>query len=433
MKFGLIGEHLPHSFSKDIHSLIGRFDKNEYDYAIKELRPDEVGSFLDKKDFCGINVTIPYKETVIPYLYEIDKVAKDIGAVNTAVNRGGKLFGYNTDYYGLRDLIIHTGIDLGGKKVLILGTGGTSKTARYVCRDLGADRIVVVSRSKSGPDNTDISCEFCTYETAYSDHTDADVIINTTPVGMYPKTGVSAIDISAFDGLSGAIDVIYNPLNTEFVLDCKKRGIKCAGGLYMLVTQAVYAYAFFFGKEPEDLDLESIIGKVYGEIYKDKLNVVLTGMPGSGKSTVGRILSENFNKEFVDTDDLIIKRDGRQITDIFSLDGEPFFRDLESNVIKEISQSGGHIIATGGGAILRPENVDALRSNGIIVFIDRPLEALIPTSDRPTASDVDMLKKRYEERYDTYCNTCDIHIDADADINEVSHRILDRFYDIIYV
>ena len=311
MQYGLIGRHLPHSFSGIIHGLIGRYTSDNYEYNIHELEPEELDDFLVSKDFKGINVTIPYKEKVIPYLDYIDDAAKAIGAVNTIVNKDGKLYGYNTDYYGLRDLVIHTGIDLNGKKVTILGTGGTSKTARYVCKSLGAGSIVIVSRSKpdSDTDNTDSLYSYCTYEEVYDKHSDTDVIINTTPVGMYPNAGSSAVDINRFNRLCGVIDVIYNPLKTSLILDALDMNIPCNGGLRMLVTQAVYAYKLFMGKSVEDADIPDIICKVYKEVYADKLNIVLIGMPGCGKSTVGRRLNEVCNKELVDTDALIVDKE----------------------------------------------------------------------------------------------------------------------------
>lgn len=416
MQYGLIGQHLPHSFSGTIHGLIGRYTSDEYEYNIHELEPEELDGFLLSKDFKGINVTIPYKEKVIPYLDYIDDAAKSIGAVNTIVNKDGKLFGYNTDYYGLRDLIIHTGIELRDKKVTILGTGGTSKTARYVCKSLGAGSIVIVSRSKPKAEGV---CEYIysTYDEIYSKHSDTDVIINTTPVGMYPKAGASAVDINKFNNLSGVIDVIYNPLKTSLILDAEEANIPCNGGLRMLVTQAVYAYKLFMGKSVEDSDITDIISKVYRDVYADKLNIVLIGMPGCGKSTVGKRLVTTCNKILVDTDALIVDIEGRQITDIFADKGEEYFRDIESNVIDEVSVTGGKIISTGGGAILRKDNVRALRSNGILIFLDRPLGDLIPTADRPLSSDIDSLKKRFEERYDIYTSAADIRV-TDTDVTE---------------
>ena len=431
MQYGLIGEHLPHSFSKVIHGLIAKhegLDAKDYQYELKELSPGELPAFMKAKAFKGINVTIPYKEKVIPYLDYTDEAALKIGAVNTIVNKDGRLYGYNTDCYGLRDLITGTGTDLNGKKVLILGTGGTSKTARYVCNALKAKQIIVVSRGMGHGQNeshTDAHApSVVTYDEAYELHGDADVIINTTPVGMFPKAGMSPVDLSRFDRLECVIDVIYNPLRTSLILDAKERGLKCAGGLRMLVTQAVYAYRLF-----KDMDLSGqprineLTDIIYEHIYSEKRNIVLTGMPGSGKTTIGKLLAGELYKRYVDTDDLITEREGRQISDIFAKDGEEYFRGIESGVIEDISADNGLVIATGGGAILKESNIRALKSNGTIIFIDRPLEDIRPTDDRPLSSDADMLCKRYNERYDIYCATCDIRVANTGSIEDTLNRI----------
>ena len=393
MKYGCIGEHLPHSFSKIIHARL-----ESRDYVLCELAPNEVGAFLQKHDFCGINVTIPYKQTVMPYLDVIDDTAKRIGAVNTIVNRDGKLYGYNTDFGGMRAMILREGIDLTDKKVLILGTGGTSKTARAVAQSLGAREIVVVSRSaKDGA---------ITYEAAYELHGDADAIINTTPVGMYPKTDAVPADMNRFSNLSAVVDAIYNPLRSELILWAKARGIKAVGGLYMLVAQAVLASSLFTGMTygSETMD------KVFGDVFSEKENIVLVGMPGSGKSTVGDLLSKALNRSLIDTDAYIVEKSGMVIPDIFAKYGEAHFRQLEHEAIAEISAKSGCVIATGGGAVLDPSNVHALRKNGRIYFLDRPLEELLPTDDRPLANSAEAIRTRYRERYDIYCSSCDVHI-----------------------
>ena len=426
MQYGLIGEHLPHSFSKEIHMLIGAYEKNEYTYDITELRPDEIDAFMKKKDFKGINVTIPYKQAVIPYLDHIDDAAKEIGAVNTIVNKDGVLYGYNTDHYGLRDLITNAGISIEDKKVLILGTGGTSKTAAYVCKTLNAASIHIVSRTKK--DDSVI-----TYEEAYDSHSDADVIINTTPVGMYPKAEDVPVDIDRFLSLSGVVDVIYNPLRTRLVLYAADKGINSCCGLRMLVTQAVYAYMLFNGIDKKQLgslneaaSICNIADKVYQRVYCDKLNIAITGMPGCGKSTVGKRLATILDKRLVDTDALIVDKEKRQITEIFAKEGEEYFRDIESEVISEVSKGNDLIISTGGGAVLRKDNILSLKSNGLVIFIDRPLEKLIPTDDRPTALNVDMLKRRYDERYNIYCSECDIKVDNDLTIDDVVDTVIKK-------
>lgn len=410
MKYGLIGERLGHSFSKIIHERLG-----DYKYELLELKRDEVATYIQGRDFLGINVTIPYKETVIPYLDYIDEAAREIGAVNTVVNRDGKLYGYNTDFYGMRALIERCGIEIAGKKAVILGTGGTQKTAKAVLTAMGAGEILVTSRRKS--EGT------ITYDELYSEHSDAEIIINTTPVGMYPNAGVSAVDVSKFDKLGGVVDAVYNPLSTELVLSARERGIKAEGGLYMLVAQAVRAAEIFLDKKYP----RQIIEKIYRGLCQEKENIVLIGMPSSGKSSVGKRLGELLGRELLDTDTLIRENVGREIPDIFKEEGEEKFRDYESDAIRSASARGGIIIATGGGAILRAQNVRSLKSNGRLYFIDRPLEMLIPTSDRPLSSSREAIEKRYKERYPIYTAVCDEHIDGGGTVDEVAERILEVY------
>ena len=405
MDYGLIGERLPHSFSKEIHEKIA-----DYHYSLKELKPDEVKDFILSKNFKAINVTIPYKQAVIPLLDEISPEA--IGAVNTIVNRGGVLCGYNTDFGGMRALIERTEVELKYKKALILGTGGTSKTAAAVCERLGAKAILRVSRS--GREGS------ITYEQAYADHSDADVIINTTPCGMYPDIFACPIDPDRFPNLSGVIDAVYNPLCTTLILRAKERGINAAGGLYMLVAQAVLAAQHFMDKE---LETVALTNRIYNEIYFSKRNIALSGMPGSGKSTVGRIIAEQLDRELIDTDALITERAG-EITKIFSEHGEAYFRDLETAVIREISSRSGKVISLGGGAILRRENVDALRHNGEIFFIDRSPDFLIPTDDRPLADEKEKIMRLYDARIDRYMSTADYIIDGDCDPDDVADSVI---------
>lgn len=406
MKYGLIGKKLGHSFSKPIHEKIAG-----YTYEIKEIAENDLASFMRAEEFCGINVTIPYKSAVIPYLDYIDPVAEKIGAVNTVVNREGKLYGYNTDFGGMKMLIEKSGFDYKGKKVLILGTGGTSKTANAVAAFLGAEQIVTVGRSSE-----------VNYDNVAFLHADADYIINTTPCGMYPDTDEAAVDVSLFKNLNGVTDVVYNPLKTKLYLDCEKQGISCSCGLYMLVAQAVLASQLFSGK---DLDVKNITDEVYGGILNEKRNIVLVGMPGSGKSTVGKALSEALGKAFVDTDELI-KDEYGSISDIFSEKGELFFRNVESVAVKSVSVKNGLVIATGGGTVLRQENVENLKKNGIVFFLDRPLEDIKPTSDRPLSRDFEDLKKRYEERYDIYLSSCDEKINIDGSVENAVNRILEK-------
>ncbi|MBO5089389.1 MAG: shikimate dehydrogenase [Clostridia bacterium] len=404
MKYGLIGEKLGHSFSKVVHSKIA-----DYDYDLFEIAKADLDAFMQKRDFCGINVTIPYKTAVIPYLDEISAEAKSIGAVNTIVNKNGKLYGYNTDFFGLKGLIEHNNIEIKDKTVLILGSGGTSKTANAVCKNLGAGAVYTVSRQ--GGEG------LITYNEA--EKIDAEVIINTTPCGMYPNINVKPIDLDLFPNLQAVVDVIYNPLKTQLVLSAESRGIKAVGGLYMLYMQAVKAAEIFLEKE--------IKTNAFNEILKEKQNIVLVGMPSCGKTTFGKMLASEFKKQFVDTDEEIVKLANMSIPEIFDKFGEEHFRNLEAKVIVELSAKQGLVIATGGGAILRRENIEALKQNGKLIFIDRPLDLLITTNDRPLSSSHELLEKRYYERYATYCLSCDVRINADGDINTNLKRIKEGF------
>lgn len=399
-RFGCIGKKLTHSFSKELHALLA-----DYEYNLIELNEEDVGAFLEKRDFKAINVTIPYKQTVIPFLDEVSEIAQKIGAVNTIVNKNGKLLGLNTDYFGMMALISKTGLDLKDKKVLILGTGGTSRCARVVAKDLGASEVLVVSRQKTEG--------VITYVEAVKNHTDIAVIINTTPVGMFPEPQNTPIDISAFEKLEGVIDAIYNPLCSRLVLDALERGLKASGGLYMLVAQAVVAVESFLdvsiSKEKTD--------EVYTKILKAKENIVLTGMPGSGKSTVGRLIKiDGFS--FVDTDSEIEKLVGCSVKDLISEKGEEYFRDIESRVLADLSLKTGLVIATGGGAVLRKENVRALKQNGKIYCLDAPLSRLCATETRPLSDSKEKLEKLYNERKEIYKTTADIIVpDLDATLS----------------
>lgn len=389
-KYGCIGKKLTHSFSKEIHAKLA-----DYAYDLIELAEEEIAPFFEKKDFAAINVTIPYKQTVIPYLDSISEVAERIGAVNTIVNKDGKLCGYNTDYYGMKALIERIGIDLTGKKVLVLGTGGTSKTARVVAADLGAAEILTVSRRKTD--------HYITYEEAVQEHADANVIINTTPSGMYPDCESRPIDITEFTQLIGVVDVVYNPLCTNLVLDAKQRGIKAEGGLYMLIMQAVVAVERFL----DTRIAKEVADRVFASIFASKENVVLTGMPGSGKSTVGKCINiEGF--EFVDTDEEIEKRCGCSIKELIQEKGEAYFRALETEVIREVSSMNCRIISTGGGAVLKEENVRALKRNGKLYFLNADLSRLQATDSRPLSDTQEKLARLYTERMSLYTGTADV-------------------------
>ena len=408
MRYGLIGCPLGHSFSKEIHESLKR-----YPYELKELQPDEVETFLHQKDFSGINVTIPYKQTVIPYLDQISDRAKAIGAVNTIVNRDGRLYGDNTDFDGMRLALTKAGILLRGKKVLILGTGGTSRTALAVARSLGAKEVFRVSRS--GKDGA------LTYEQVYTRHTDAGVIINTTPCGMYPNEDAIPIDLGRFQDLTGVFDAVYRPLRTKLVENARKAGIPADTGLYMLVAQALRAAELFTGEAFPS----SAIEEVYTKVLNEKRNLVLIGMPGVGKTRVGTRLSELLRRPFFDSDRVIIERIKMPIADYFAASGEQAFREIESEVLKELSRKNGVVISTGGGAVLKEENVLSLRANGLLLFLDRPVDELKTSSDRPLSSDLEKVRKLFEVRYPLYLAACDRHILSGRNANETAHMILE--------
>ncbi len=410
MQYGLIGEKLSHSFSKEIHESLA-----SYSYELCEIAKDDLAQFLQKREFSAINVTMPYKKEVIPHLDYISPIAKKLQAVNTIVNRGGKLYGYNTDYHGMRDLILRARIDIKGKKVLILGTGATSRTSALVCNDLGAREVIFVSRSKKEGS--------VTYAEAQTLNTDADIIINTTPVGMYPDSYSSPLDIEAFEKLSAIFDAVYNPLRTGIVLDARGNKMHGEAGLYMLVSQAVHALELFLDTELSNEKIDEIFEK----ILRSKENIVLVGMPSSGKTTVGKILAEQMERSFYDLDDEIETRIGCTIAEYFETHSEKDFRKIEAEITKEISMKNGVIIATGGGCVLKNENVRALRSNGRLYFIDRDVRRLTPTYSRPLARHPDDIENLYRARYDIYKNVCDVHIDGNLAPEQESEIIRKDF------
>ena len=412
MKYGCIGEHLGHSFSREIHARL-----SDYEYELCEVAKDKLSDFATRRDFIAINVTIPYKEMILPHIYELDEGARLIGAVNTVVNRDGRLYGYNTDFYGMTELIKHAKVDIKGKKVAILGTGGTAKTAFAVVTSLGAGEIVRVSRTARDG--------ICDYESLYTEHTDVEVIINTTPVGMYRDFDGVPVDISKFPALSGVIDAVYNPLRTKLVSDAQAKGIKAEGGLYMLVAQAVRASEIFLNKEYPSGTTE----RVFREMMEDKENIVLIGMPSSGKTTVARLLAKDTWREVIDTDERIVAEVGCPITEIFANEGEAKFREYEAQIIRGVAQDTGKIISTGGGAIVNPVNVERLKRNGKLYFIDRPLSELLPTADRPLSSTREAIEKRYHERYDLYLGYADVRIDATSDAQQVADSITEDFFE----
>lgn len=406
VEYGCIGEHLPHSFSKQIHDWLGL-----YRYDLKELDRDELRPFMLAREFRGINVTIPYKRDVIEYLDWISPRAEMIGAVNTIINREGRLFGYNTDFGGMEALIHRLGGKLHGRKVVILGTGGTSRTANAVAEHMGASEIIKVSRT--GREGA------VTYEEACDRHSDARFIINTTPSGMFPDVASTPIDLVGFQRLEGLIDAVYNPLSTVLVRRARSRGVKAEGGLYMLVAQAVIAAELFSGKKLDAGEID----RVFDEILAEKTNIVLTGMPGAGKSTVGRILARRLNRRLIDTDNEILRKTGMSPEVIIREQGETAFRDIESEVIADISALSGGVIATGGGAVLREKNVDALRGNGRLFFLDRDPDTIRPTRSRPLSDNREKLIKVYNERRPIYIGTADVRIASFEGPEETAREI----------
>lgn len=403
MRFGLLGRKLGHSYSPQIHALLG-----DYEYPLYEKDPEEIEEFLASNEFDGMNVTIPYKETVMPYMSQLSDTAKKIGSVNTVTRLpDGTLYGDNTDYYGFSYMLESAGFDVKDQKVIVLGNGGASKTAVCVCRDMGAKEVTVISR-RSDTDNYN----------NISKHSDADYIINTTPVGMYPNNGESPVDLGIFKQCKGVADLIYNPSKTQLLLDAQKLSIPAVNGLTMLCAQGVKA-AESFTKQKYDSNKATEITK---KLEQQMLNITLVGMPGCGKSTVAKELAKALGKEVIDTDDLIKTNEGREIPEIFRTEGEEYFRDAESLAVKQAGKQSGKIIATGGGAILREENKSALRQNSVVVFLKRDLSQL-DTDNRPL-SQGNSLAEMYKKRLPHYEAVCDITVEVAADKKETATRIM---------
>ena len=401
MKCGLLGRKLSHSYSPFIHSLLG-----EYDYDLFEAEPAELGSFISRTEISGFNVTIPYKKDIIPHLDELSDVAKKLGAVNTVVRRtDGRLVGHNTDYYGFRSLLEKSRIPVSGKKVLVLGSGGASNTVVHVLHELGANVVVI---SRSGEDN---------YRNIRR-HRDADVIVNTTPVGMYPNAGSSPVSLDDFDRLEGVVDIVYNPAKTKLLLEAESRGIPCINGSWMLVAQAKESAEWFTGKTIPD----SEISRVHRKLVMKMRNIVLVGMPGCGKTSVGAELSKRCGIPLIDSDAQIQAVTGKTIPQIFSQDGETVFRKLETQVLSDLGQRSGIILATGGGCLTIPENAPLLRQNGTVIWLRRQLDRL-PTDGRPLSQSTS-LQKLYEQRKHLYDRYSDIAVDNDGDIQDTVDTII---------
>lgn len=407
MQCGLLGRKLGHSYSPQIHNLLG-----DYSYVLFEKEPEELENFLKNGDFSGLNVTIPYKKEVIPYLSELSPTAQKMGCVNTVLRRSdGTLHGHNTDYFGFTSLVRHAGLSVAGKKVLVLGSGGASNTAVATLKDLGASPVVI---SRSGENN---------YGNLHL-HRDAAAIVNATPVGMYPNTGVSPIDLKLFHNLEGVLDVIYNPARTQLLLDAEKLGIPRENGLWMLVAQAKEAAEVFTGGKISD----EVIEKIYRELSHQMKNIVLIGMPGCGKSTIGALLAEKLGRTLADADEKIISLAGKSIPDIFAQDGEPTFRDWETKALTELGKQSGLVIATGGGCVTQKRNYPLLHQNGYLVWLERDCRVL-PTDGRPLSQAND-LGKMYAARKPLYGAFADIRVENAGTPEETAQQILDALEEL---
>ena len=388
MQCGLLGEKLGHSYSPQIHRHFGN-----YEYCLFEKKPENLEAFLKSGSFSGLNVTIPYKKAVIPYCDALTERAKQLGAVNTIVcQQDGRLIGHNTDYFGFASMVARSGLSVAGKKALVLGSGGASVTAVAVLKELGADVVVI---SRNGENNY----------TNLANHRDAAVLVNTTPVGMYPDTDKTPVDLSAFPKLEGVLDVIYNPANTRLLQAAQARNLVAVNGLWMLVAQAKESAEWFSGRKICDEE----IATVHAALKQQMENIVLVGMPGCGKSTIGALLAQRLKKQFVDADAAIVNTAGMPIPDIFAKSGEAGFRKIESSVLQDLGKQSGLVIATGGGCVTREENYPSLHQNGRIVWIRREIETL-PTEGRPL-SQAGSLQQMYRLREPLYARFSDLIID----------------------
>lgn len=402
MKYGLIGEKLAHSYSKMIQEML----LDHYTYELKEVAKEDIDTFMKHKDFCAINVTIPYKQVVIPYLDEIETRAKEIGAINTIVHKDDKLIGYNTDYLGFIYTLKKHHVFIKDKKVLVLGNGGASKAVQVALEAEDAKEIIVVSRS--GKEGT------VSYETAYDKHQDADVIINTTPVGMYPHMDDWVLDLASFTNCTTCIDLIYNPLRTSLLLHAQALGMKTINGLEMLVAQAKYALELFKGITIEDDKIDVI----YKRLLLHQSNLVFVGMPGAGKSVVSKLVSKELHKEFIDIDEAIEKITKLPITTYFKQYGEPAFRKVESDVCKQISGNTNMVISCGGGIVKDDQNIFYLKHNGLILYMERNTELLVSDDTRPLSSSKNAIMRLYKERECLYRQSQDITITNNTSLEE---------------
>ena len=381
MTCGLLGRSLEHSYSPDIHALLG-----DYEYDLFEIEPEELEAFLRCNTFTGLNVTMPYKKSVIAYLDELTPVARTLGAVNTIVRRQGRLIGHNTFYFGFQYLVHQTSLSPAGKKCLVLGSGGASATATAVLREMGA-QVVVISRN--GEEN---------YDNLHR-HRDAAILVNTTPVGMYPHTGISPVDLQLFHRLEGVVDLIYNPARTKLLMEAERLGIPCFNGLTMLVAQAKEACEWFTGTSLPDAEIE----RVHNQLSHETENIILIGMPGCGKTTVGRQLAAQLGRQFVDTDAQIASMMLRSIPDILIRDGEASFRTTETRMLELYGKWSHIVLATGGGCVTKEENYDLLHQNGGVIWLRRDLDKL-STTGRPLSVDLEDLYRQRQPLYAAFAD-----------------------------
>lgn len=409
MEYGLIGEKLGHSYSQMIHARLA-----DYRYELKEVAPERLDAFIEARNFRGLNVTIPYKQAVMKHCAELSPEAMEVGSVNTLIVRpDGSLYGHNTDIDGFIYMLRRGEIDPAGAKAVILGSGGTSLTARAALTRLGAREIVTVSRK--GPVD---------YAALYAEHADAEILVNATPVGMYPKNGVSPVELDRLPNVRGVADVIYNPEKTALILAARAKGIPAVSGLSMLVAQAREAAELFAGRAIPAGRVEDIVS----EIGAQTLNLILVGMPGCGKTTLGQAVAAALHREFVDCDAEIVRRAGKSIPEIFAQDGEGAFRALESGVMADVCRGHGLVISTGGGAVLRAENRDAMRQNGRVCLIRRAL-ALLPRDGRPLSASEDAVARLWEARRAAYETAADFPVENDGTVEEAAEKIREGFYE----
>ncbi|MBQ8926246.1 MAG: shikimate kinase [Clostridia bacterium] len=407
--YGLLGEHLGHSFSPFLHHALG-----DEAYALYELAPQELEAFVRQDAVQGLNVTIPYKQTVLPFADELSPAVEAIGAANTLYRRDGKLIAENTDVLGFLYLLESNHIDVSGKKVLVFGNGGACKAVLEALRRKEAGEVFVVSRR--GGDAPLLSYD------DLPDHCDAEVIVNTTPVGMYPDNLSSITDLSLFEQLSGVVDIVYNPLRTGLLLQAEALGIPHANGLGMLVAQAVRAHEFFFDTKVDD----AVIERLTAELTRNATNLVLIGMPGSGKSSVAKLLAEKTGRDVVELDGAIEEAAGKPIPQIFAEDGEDVFRDIESACIAKAGAKNGVILSLGGGAVTKERNYLPLHQNGRIYCLKRDL-SLLPMDGRPLSKDLDTLKAMEQTRAPMYERFADVTIENDGTLEEATEKILKDF------